>query len=854
MIPKLFLKARSRRDIVLRRITGKLPDILLSVIISFSITYALTTATGFTYPPVPLLLIILAITTILLVAFHSRATSVVAAVLLGIAVVFSLVYVLAAGKADDVLEFFSEYSYWLYDFIMYPDDPVPTYQLISVIVLSLSVCIFSYIFVIRKFRFFVILAAGACIFGIQASYRLHVTLVPFYLFLAAALMSYLRYVYQIKSSKTENEYVKPSVMLLWSLPVSIVLVLLASSIHASEKPIQWKWLDQKITRAYNQFRSRFDYEAFDYFSLSASSGFGDRDNFLGGRVRLDRTNVLYVTTSRRIYLRGVTRDIYTGSRWINSVEDLSPFGDDPDRLYSDTEEMVEGLKILTGSEELPDGLLYENPITVTFLNLKTKSLFVPPKIISFEPETGDIEAFVSDTGDLSSESRLTKDFRYKMSAYVPATGSEQLQEVLRKSKRGLYGEYIERIDDLLHSTVSRPLRIPSGFQTLPGSGLPDILESDMFDNLRVEMSSASTNSILYNFDRNELLRTRGKLIRLKERSDAAYEKYLQLPDELPQRIRDLAASLVVSAANDYDKARAIEKYVAENFAYNLDVRSTPRNRDFVDYFLFDLQEGYCSYFASAMTVLARCAGLPARYVEGYMLPPSSSKDRSDAYVVTNMQAHAWTEIYFEGFGWLPFEPTPPFRSTFYTADVQKNVNVSPNYGPSYNDYMEMMERYYRRGNSGYAAPGRITEEPEPEKGSVVIIILFTIGALFLLLLAFNAVRSKIRLFVLSSLPPRTSILRHYNYYIGLLKLAGFGIQPAETPYQYSVRIDRLLYFSPVRFKDITDIFVRIRYSTHDATENEKQLFTEFCTGFLNEMRASMGSLKYFMLKYILGRI
>ena len=54
-----------------------------------------------------------------------------------------------------------------------------------------------------------------------------------------------------------------------------------------------------------------------------------------------------------------------------------------------------------------------------------------------------------------------------------------------------------------------------------------------------------------------------------------------------------------------------------------------------------------------MTVLARCVGLPARYVEGYMLPPSPVKDRFDAYVVTNMQAHAWTEIYFEGFGWLP---------------------------------------------------------------------------------------------------------------------------------------------------------------------------------------------------------
>jgi transglutaminase-like putative cysteine protease len=840
---------------LLKSIIAKLPDIFLSILISFSITYALTSAMGFDYPPVSTLLIILAVTAVLLVAFHSRISSVVTAVLAGVAVVFSVVYVLAAGKSDEVLEFFKGYYYWLYDFIMYADVPDPAYGFISVAALCLLVCILSYIFVIRKFMFFVILAAGAGVFAVQATYRLFVTLVPFYLFLVAALMSYLKHVYIIKSSRIENEYAKPSVMLLWSLPVSIVLVLLASSFDASEYPIQWKWLDQKIARAYSYLRNRFDYETFDYFSLSASSGFGDRDNFLGGRVRLDRTNVLYVTSNRRIYLRGATRDVYTGNRWINSVDGLSPLDEDPGRLYSDTDEMIEGLKLLTGSDELPDGLLDGSSITVTFLNLKTKSLFVPPKIISFEPETADITAYISDTGDISSKNRLTKDFRYKMTAYVPATASELFRETLSKSRKGLYSGYLDEIDSILRSTRLTPpgtIRIPSDHLEIHGSELPDIPRSESTDI--TEVRTKTPGSILYGFDRNELLRMRSNIADLKEHSDAVHEKYLQLPEDLPQRIRDLAASLVVSADNDYDKARAIEKYLAENFAYNLDVRSTPRNRDFVDYFLFDLQEGYCSYFASAMTILARCAGLPARYVEGYMLPPSPVKERNDAYMVTNLQAHAWTEIYFEGFGWLPFEPTPPFRSTFYTADIQKNVNVSPNYDPSYNYYMEMMERYYRRDNSGYTSPGRIVEEPGPETGSVVIIVLLVIGASFLLLLAFNAVRSKFRLFVLASLPARTSILRHYNYYIGLLKLAGFGIQPAETPYQYSVRIDRLLYFSPVRFRDITDVFVRIRYSTYDATENEKKLFTEFNAGILNEIRASMGSLKYFVLKYILGRM
>ena len=241
-----------------------------------------------------------------------------------------------------------------------------------------------------------------------------------------------------------------------------------------------KWLDQKIARAYlsqEQVRLR----NIRLFLLSASSGFGDRDNFLGGRVRLDRTNVLYVTSNRRIYLRGATRDVYTGNRWINSVDGLSPLDEDPGRLYSDTDEMIEGLKLLTGSDELPDGLLDGSSITVTFLNLKTKSLFVPPKIISFEPETADITAYISDTGDISSKNRLER-FPLQNDPYVPATASELFRETLSKAGRPVLG-YLDEIDSILRSTrlTPRTIRIPSGHLEI-GSELPDIPRSESTDH------------------------------------------------------------------------------------------------------------------------------------------------------------------------------------------------------------------------------------------------------------------------------------------------------------------------------------------------------------------------------------
>ncbi len=137
------------------------------------------------------------------------------------------------------------------------------------------------------------------------------------------------------------------------------------------------------------------------------------------------------------------------------------------------------------------------------------------------------------------------------------------------------------------------------------------------------------------------------------------------------------------------RSRRWRQYLSTNFPYNLDVRSTPRNRDFVDYFLFEQKEGYCTYFASALTIMARCVGIPARYVEGYILPPKPSEKQSNLYNVTNNQAHAWTEVYFEGYGWLPFEATSPFRSGFYSdpeAAAVYSGDLTSN--PAYEDYME----------------------------------------------------------------------------------------------------------------------------------------------------------------------
>ncbi len=136
---------------------------------------------------------------------------------------------------------------------------------------------------------------------------------------------------------------------------------------------------------------------------------------------------------------------------------------------------------------------------------------------------------------------------------------------------------------------------------------------------------------------------------------AIRERYLGLPERVPERVFALARNLTAAAPTPFDQAVAIETYLRTNFEYTLEAPAVPVDSEVADYFLFELKRGYCDYYATAMVVLARAAGLPARLVTGYA---SGAYDaRSAEYVVRQSDAHSWVEIYFPGIGWVEFEPT-----------------------------------------------------------------------------------------------------------------------------------------------------------------------------------------------------
>ncbi|MFL7867208.1 MAG: transglutaminaseTgpA domain-containing protein [Anaerolineales bacterium] len=154
-------------------------------------------------------------------------------------------------------------------------------------------------------------------------------------------------------------------------------------------------------------------------------------------------------------------------------------------------------------------------------------------------------------------------------------------------------------------------------------------------------------------------------------------RYLALPTNLPDRVKALAIELTASEPTPYDRAKAIESYL-RTFPYSLDVARPPLDRDVVDYFLFDLKKGYCDYYASAMVVLARAAGVPARLAIGYA--NGTYNLNSKRFVVTEADAHSWVEVYFPKIGWVPFEPTagrPPLVRETTAATVTKPLQTTP---------------------------------------------------------------------------------------------------------------------------------------------------------------------------------
>ncbi|WP_135819934.1 transglutaminaseTgpA domain-containing protein [Halostella litorea] len=224
-------------------------------------------------------------------------------------------------------------------------------------------------------------------------------------------------------------------------------------------------------------------------------------------------------------------------------------------------------------------------------------------------------------------------------------------------------------------TVEQRVTVESPMRAMPAAASPVAVRGDAAgDALVTDHGGLATGGRLapgatYTVESEVLTTTPGELRRAgTEYPDYVRQRdYTQLPDDTPARLGERTAEIAGDETNPYDKAVAIEEYLEANKEYSLDVDRPDGN--VADAFLFEMDAGYCTYYATTMTAMLRSQGIPARMVTGYT--PGQDVG-NDTYVVRGVDAHAWVEVYFPDNGWVRFDPTPSGdRSDSETETVQE---------------------------------------------------------------------------------------------------------------------------------------------------------------------------------------
>jgi protein-glutamine gamma-glutamyltransferase len=314
------------------------------------------------------------------------------------------------------------------------------------------------------------------------------------------------------------------------------------------------------------------------------------------------------------------------------------------------------------------------------------------------------------------------------------------------------------------------------------------------------------------------------------------ETYLQLPP-LDPRIPALARQITADASSAYDKTVAVERYLRSNFGYTLDL-SDMRHRDPLAYFLFVKRAGHCEYFASAMTVLLRTLGIPARYVTGFL--PGEYNDLAHDFIIRARDAHSWVEVYFPGYGWLTFDPTPPggsqddglfarlgmywdwfqldWNEWIINYDFAHQLTLARSVGNSSRRWTDQVQDYYqskRRATIDFIKrlQARLSASPYSLPGSLVFLILLLIYFRGRAMGGFVAIRWNLRAHRAGQLPAELAAFE-YRKMLKLLERRGWRKSEHQTPLEFANSIPAPEFAGPAR--ELTALYQCARFGAHPA--------------------------------------
>lgn len=327
-------------------------------------------------------------------------------------------------------------------------------------------------------------------------------------------------------------------------------------------------------------------------------------------------------------------------------------------------------------------------------------------------------------------------------------------------------------------------------------------------------------------------------------------EYLQLPEEMSPRVHALARQ---AAPDDeyptpYDKARAIETFLSTNYRYTLEIRHTPETEPVED-FLFNLKEGHCEYFASAMVVLLRSLDIPSRLVNGFRNGEWNRFGKS--YLIRQNDAHSWAEVYFPDIGWITLDPSPVMGTRALPGlslpwNLRQLLDLLEirwySYIIGYEEYQHTVYRALERASfalnrrifGGRLRIGRLligSRRTTPRGASwkeplitAVRIFLLTVLGLFVLFFRWAIIRPFITIF--NFFKSRATVylpypqVKFYRQLLLVLSHKGFQRELTLTPMEFARQVISEVGepFRPVG--EITEAFYRVRFGAENLKAEE----------------------------------
>ncbi|MHB8485705.1 MAG: transglutaminase TgpA family protein [Candidatus Acidiferrales bacterium] len=312
--------------------------------------------------------------------------------------------------------------------------------------------------------------------------------------------------------------------------------------------------------------------------------------------------------------------------------------------------------------------------------------------------------------------------------------------------------------------------------------------------------------------------------------------YLQLP-RLDPRVKQLAEQITAHAPTPYDKASNIALYLRTRFGYTLNL-SDMNHRDPLAYFLFVKRAGNCEYFASAMVVMLRALGIPARYATGFLA--GEYNDLAHDYIVRGSDAHSWVEAYFPGYGWITFDPTPPgdakhngafarlgmywdwfqfsWNEWVINYDFAHQLSLARNIHQSSRAWSDRASQYYqakRRETIDRLKlwQERLSNSPYSLPGALVFLLLMLLYFRGRAMGGFVAIRWSLRAHREGQLPPDLAAFE-YRQMLRLLERRGWRKSAAQTPLEFAASIRVPEFAGPVA--EITEMYQSSRFGSHPA--------------------------------------